>query len=100
MKTWLTLAFVFATVLAITFRVPSLGSRPLHNDEAVNGVKLAELIDRGYQDAYRQFIDPVVGASGERLEIGGGGRARGAAPPADEPARGAPAQAAPGKGAN
>ena len=28
---------------------------------------LSELIDRGYQDAYRQFIDPVVGASGERL---------------------------------
>ncbi len=28
---------------------------------------LPELIDRGYQDAYRQFIDPVVGASGERL---------------------------------
>jgi hypothetical protein len=28
---------------------------------------LPELIDRGYQDAYRQFIEPVVGASGERL---------------------------------
>jgi hypothetical protein len=29
---------------------------------------LGELIDRGYEDAYRQFIDPVVGASGEALE--------------------------------
>jgi hypothetical protein len=29
---------------------------------------LSELIDRGYEDAYRQFIDPVVGASGEALE--------------------------------
>jgi hypothetical protein len=29
---------------------------------------LAELVDRGYQDAYRQFIDPVVGASGERIQ--------------------------------
>jgi hypothetical protein len=29
---------------------------------------LAELVDRGYEDAYRQFIDPVVGASGERME--------------------------------
>jgi hypothetical protein len=28
---------------------------------------IAELIDRGYEDAYRQFIDPVVGASGEQL---------------------------------
>jgi hypothetical protein len=28
---------------------------------------LTELIDRGYEDAYRQFIEPVVGASGERL---------------------------------
>jgi hypothetical protein len=28
---------------------------------------LAELVDRGYEDAYRQFIDPVVGASGERM---------------------------------
>jgi len=29
---------------------------------------LAELVDRGYEDAYRQFIDPVVGASGERMQ--------------------------------
>ena len=29
---------------------------------------LAELVDRGYQDAYRQFVDPVIGASGERLD--------------------------------
>jgi hypothetical protein len=29
---------------------------------------LAELVDRGYEDAYRQFIEPVVGASGERIE--------------------------------
>jgi len=27
-----------------------------------------ELVDRGYEDAYRQFIDPIVGASGERME--------------------------------
>jgi hypothetical protein len=29
---------------------------------------LRELMDRGYEDAYRQFIEPVVGASGEQLE--------------------------------
>ncbi|HYT73662.1 MAG TPA: hypothetical protein VEL79_02835 [Vicinamibacterales bacterium] len=28
---------------------------------------VAELVDRGYEDAYRQFIEPVVAASGERL---------------------------------
>jgi hypothetical protein len=29
---------------------------------------LAELVDRGYEDAYHQFIDPVVAATGERIE--------------------------------
>jgi hypothetical protein len=28
---------------------------------------LAELVSRGYEDAYRQFIEPVVGASGDRV---------------------------------
>jgi hypothetical protein len=54
--------------------------RPAHNpvgpldfcgvfDERSDRVHtLAELVDRGYEDAYRQFIEPVVGASGERIE--------------------------------
>ena len=29
---------------------------------------LAELVDRGYEDAYRQFIEPVVGAGAEAAE--------------------------------
>ena len=29
---------------------------------------LTELIDRGYEDAYRQFIEPIVGAGGEQLD--------------------------------
>jgi hypothetical protein len=29
---------------------------------------LGELVDRGYEDAYHQFIEPVVAASGERIE--------------------------------
>jgi hypothetical protein len=29
---------------------------------------VAELVDRGYEDAYRQFIEPVVAASGERIQ--------------------------------
>jgi hypothetical protein len=28
---------------------------------------LAELIDRGYEDAYRQFIEPVVAAGADRI---------------------------------
>jgi len=31
---------------------------------------LAELMEHGYEDAYRQFIEPVVGASGDHLHIG------------------------------
>lgn len=29
---------------------------------------VSELVDRGYEDAYRQFVDPVVAVSGERIE--------------------------------
>jgi hypothetical protein len=54
--------------------------RPAHNpigpldlggafdDRSERRQGLAELIDRGYEDAYRQFVEPVVGASGEALE--------------------------------
>jgi hypothetical protein len=54
--------------------------RPLHNplgpfdfagayDERSDRVHtLGELVDRGYEDAYRQFIEPVVGAGAEPLE--------------------------------
>jgi hypothetical protein len=54
--------------------------RPAHNplgpldftgvyDERSDRVHtLPELTDRGYEDAYRQFIEPIVGASGERIE--------------------------------
>ena len=53
--------------------------RPSHNpvtpldtfgafDERSDRVQVVgELVDRGYEDAYRQFIDPVVGASGEQI---------------------------------
>jgi hypothetical protein len=29
---------------------------------------LGELVDRGYEDAYRQFIEPIVGGGGERMQ--------------------------------
>jgi hypothetical protein len=53
--------------------------RPSHNpvcaldltgayDERSDRVQtLDELMERGYEDAYRQFIEPVLGASGERI---------------------------------
>lgn len=47
-------------------------------------MSVGELVDRGYQDAYRQFIDPVVGASGERLNLAGSRQARDDEPDADE----------------
>jgi hypothetical protein len=37
---------------------------------------LLELMDAGYNDAYRQFIEPVVGASGEQLVHPGTGDRR------------------------
>jgi hypothetical protein len=53
--------------------------RPAHNpvgpfdfrggfdDRSDRRQPLGELIARGYEDAYRQFIEPIVGASGERV---------------------------------
>ena len=53
--------------------------RPAHNpirpldltgayDEKSDRVQtLDELMERGFEDAYRQFIEPVVGASGDRM---------------------------------
>jgi hypothetical protein len=53
--------------------------RPVHNsigpldfagafdDRSHREQSLAELMSLGYEDAYRQFIEPVVGASGERV---------------------------------
>jgi hypothetical protein len=53
--------------------------RPVHNpvgpfdfsggfdDRSVRPQALSELITRGYEDAYHQFVEPVVGASGDRV---------------------------------
>ena len=53
--------------------------RPVHNpigpfdfsggydDRSQRIQGLAELMNRGYEDAYHQFIEPVVGASGDRV---------------------------------
>ena len=38
-----------------------------YDDRSHRRQPLAELMNRGYEDAYHQFIEPVVGASGERV---------------------------------
>jgi hypothetical protein len=38
-----------------------------YDDRSDRRQPLDELMSRGYQDAYHQFIEPVVGASGERV---------------------------------
>jgi hypothetical protein len=37
------------------------------DDRSARAQSLAELINRGYEDAYHQFVEPVVGASGDRV---------------------------------
>jgi hypothetical protein len=56
--------------------------RPAHNplgpfdfagefdDRSDRSHSLDEMISQGYEDAYRQFIEPVVGASGEHVGAG------------------------------
>jgi len=38
-----------------------------YDDRSDRAQPLAELMNRGYEDAYHQFVEPVVGASGERV---------------------------------
>ena len=38
-----------------------------YDDRSHRRQGLGELINRGYEDAYHQFVEPVVGASGERV---------------------------------
>jgi hypothetical protein len=76
-----------ATVRDATVRMQESGGprvfvvRPAHNpigpfdfrggydDRSDRAIPLGELISRGYEDAYHQFIEPVVGASGERVGL-------------------------------
>jgi len=38
-----------------------------YDDRSQRQQGLGELMNRGYEDAYHQFIEPIVGASGEHL---------------------------------
>lgn len=75
-------ASVRDVTVAITGPAPRVFTiRPAHNpigpfdfdgrydDRSDRRQPLAELMNRGYEDAYHQFIEPVVGASGERVGL-------------------------------
>ena len=47
---WSALAVLAALAAALALRVPQLATRPLHNDEAVNAVKVSELWQHGRYD--------------------------------------------------
>ena len=47
MNRWSALALLLALAGALALRVPQLDTRPLHNDEAVNAVKVSELWQHG-----------------------------------------------------
>jgi hypothetical protein len=50
--------------------VGPLDFRGAYDEASDRRQTLTELMERGYEDAYRQFIEPVVGASGDHLHIG------------------------------
>jgi hypothetical protein len=39
----------------------------VYDERSDRAFSLAELVDRGYEDAYHQFIEPVVAAGGDRI---------------------------------
>jgi hypothetical protein len=72
-------AAIFRDATTTTGGVRIYTIRPVHNpigpfdfaggfdDRSHRAQPLAELMARGYEDAYHQFVEPVVGASGERV---------------------------------
>ena len=47
--------------------VGALDFAGVYDERSDRHYSLGELLDRGYEDAYHQFIEPVVAASGERI---------------------------------
>ena len=47
MNRWTAFSLLLALAVALVLRVPKLDTRPLHNDEAVNAVKVSELWQNG-----------------------------------------------------
>src|SRR4051794_14740441 len=53
MNRWSVLAGLLIIAAALVLRVPALATRPLHNDEAVNAIKVTELLQQN-----RYVYDP------------------------------------------
>jgi uncharacterized protein (TIGR03663 family) len=60
MNRWSALALLLAVAGALALRLPKLDTRPLHNDEAVNAVKLSALWEKGI---YTYDLDEFHGPS-------------------------------------
>ncbi len=58
-RRWILFGLLFAAVVAAALRGPVLGRRPMHNDEAVNGIKFGQLWDARLAKLYGPFkYDP------------------------------------------
>ncbi|MGO8674756.1 MAG: flippase activity-associated protein Agl23 [Limisphaerales bacterium] len=58
-RRWILFGLLFAAIVAAALRGPKLGDRPMHNDEAVNGIKFGQLWDARVAKAYGPFkYDP------------------------------------------
>ena len=61
MNRWTAFALLFVLTVALALRLPELDKRPLHNDEAVNAIKLAELWDHGrYKYDHDEYHGPTL----------------------------------------
>ena len=61
MNRWSALALLLALAGALALRVPKLDTRPLHNDEAVNAIKVSELWQHGrYAYDPDEYHGPVL----------------------------------------
>ncbi len=61
MNRWSALALLLAIASALFLRTPHLGNRPLHNDEGVNAIKLAALVERGeYRYDPHEYHGPTL----------------------------------------
>jgi uncharacterized protein (TIGR03663 family) len=61
MKRWVAFMFVLTALVALALRVPQMERRPMHNDEAVNALKLQELWEKGsYRYDPDEYHGPVL----------------------------------------
>src|SRR5262249_28468958 len=55
------------TIRAVHNPVGPLDFSGVYDERSDRPYLLAELVDRGYEDAYHQFIEPVIAAGGDRI---------------------------------